>query len=369
MVESRLDGKRSRKFFRHNQSELRDSYVAEVSTSIETLAKRDRSIISDEVLLEQAARAMASLSPYGKNLLDATAFYIAHLETEASRDATTVSEISQRFLDEKEREGVSERHLRDLRNRIGRFGQKFGDVPISSLDRTAISEWILGLTVAPQTKVNFRRVLSNLFSHAVRSGIIESNPVRDAAKVKVRRKKTEILSPEEVASLLAHCPSNVLPATVLMVFCGVRNGEVFRLRWQDIDWEDNTVEVSAENAKREGHARHTAIPENAQEWLQPHAKTRGPIAPFESFHVFTKALQDARASAGWSPGEWPENALRKTFISCHYESFGSIDETAKQAGTSVGIIHRHYRKLIKKTVAEKLWDIRPASSADNVLTM
>jgi hypothetical protein len=73
-----------------------------------------------------------------------------------------------------------------------------------------------------------------------------------------------------------------------------------------------------------------------------------------------------RAQAGWQPGEWPKNALRKTFISCHYESFGSIDETAKQAGTSVGIIHRHYRKLIKGKEAKRLWELHPEQQAEVV---
>jgi len=56
-----------------------------------------------------------------------------------------------------------------------------------------------------------------------------------------------------------------------------------------------------------------------------------------------RRLQDARALAGWDVVTWPANALRKTFISCHYESFGSVDSTAKEAGTSVAMIHAHYR--------------------------
>ena len=362
MVEARLGGTRSRKFFKHNEAEERDKHVEELEGKLEKLAKGDRPILNDEKLLEQAARAAKALEPHGKSLADAAAFYLAHLEAEASRDATTVSEMKKRLLDEREREGVSDRHYGDLKSRLARFCGEFGDTPIASLDRNAISKWILALDVAPQTKVNYRRVLSNLFSYAVKTGVIPTNPVRDTANVRVRRKKAIILTPDEVSTLLSHCPDNVLPAVALMVFCGIRNGEVFRLDWSEIDWEDGTIEISAEKAKREGHARHVTIPENARAWLLPHAKTRGAIADFVNLYAFTKALQDTRKAAGWKPGAWPENALRKTFISCHYESFGSIDETAKQAGTSVGIIHRHYRKLIKQKVAERLWKIRPAGA-------
>jgi integrase len=359
MVESRLNGKRARKFFRHDEAEKRDKHVENINESIDKLAKKDRPVITDHKLLEEASRAAKRLADYGKTISEAADFYLEYLGTEAERDSTPVSTVVKRFLSEKQREGVSTRHYQDLKNRLARFEKEYGETPIASLDRNAISEWTLALELAPQSKVNFRRVLSNLFAYAVKTGIIPVNPVRDAATVKVRRKKAEILTDEEVKKLVESCPDSVLPAIVLMVFCGIRNNEVFRLEWQEIDWEDNTIEISAEKAKRESHARHVSIPNNAAEWLRPLAKTRGPIANFKKFHTFTKALQEARTAAGWKPGKWPDNALRKTFISCHYESFGSIDETAKQAGTSVAVIHRYYRRLIKKAKAEKLWEIIP----------
>ena len=183
---------------------------------------------------------------------------------------------------------------------------------------------------------------------------------------KTRRKKAVILTPEEVSQLLTASPAETLPAFILMTFCGVRNREMFRLDWKQIDWEDSTVEITAEDAKREGHARHVTIPSNALEWLRPLAKRRGKIANFRDFDEYTRRLQDARAIAGWDLGTWPANAIRKTFISCHYESHGSVDATAKEAGTSVAMIHAHYRKLIKKKDADRLWKIRPADAAGNV---
>lgn len=367
IVESRLGGTRRRKFFRHNEADERDAHIEELEESLENLAKEDRPVLNDAELLEHASRAARALAPHGKTIADAAAFYLHHLAAEAARDSTTVSEMVKRCLDEREREGVSERHYGDLKNRLARFSKEFGETPIASIDRNVISSWVLALEVAPQTKVNFRRVLSNLFGFAVKAGVIPSNPVRDAASVKVRRKKAVILSPGEVAKLLTACPDKALPSVVLMVFCGIRNGEVYRLDWSEIDWEDSTIEISAEKAKREEHARHATIPANALEWLRPLAKVRGPIADYKSFYLFAKALEAVRKDAGWEPGTWPGNALRKTFISCHFETVGSIDETAKQAGTSVGVIHKSYRKLIKKRVADELWEIRPSDQkGDNV---
>ena len=367
MVESRLGGKRSRKFFRHDEATARDVHIADIEGRADKLAKKDRAIVSNESLLADAAAAFKALQPFGKSLGDAVAFYITHLEAEAKRDATPLSVIVKRFLDEKEREELSEVHRADLKNRIARFEKKFGETPIAAIDRNAISAWLHELPLAPQSKVNFRRVLGNLFSYAVRAGVLAFNPVSATSNPKTRRKKAVILTPEEVSQLLTASPADTLPAFVLMTFCGVRNREMFRLDWKHIDWEDATVEITAEDAKREGHARHVTIPANALALLRTVAKRRGKIANFRDFDEYTRRLQDARALAGWDVGTWPANALRKTFISCHYETYGSIDKTAKEAGTSVAMIHAHYRKLIKKREAEKLWDIHPTAEPKNLL--
>jgi len=367
MVETRIDGRRSRKFFRHDESEERDKFIADETARVAAVAASDRALVTNESLLTEAANAHKVLHPYGKSLSDAVSFYVQHLEAMAKHDATPLSTVVKRFLDEKEREGLSEVHLADLKNRIARFEIAFGEKPIAGIHRNDIAAWLNDLPLAPQSKINFRRVLGNLFAYAVRAGNIAVNPVAATSAPKSRRKRAVILAPEEVDKLLNASPADTLPALVLMAFCGIRNRELFRLDWSCVDWEDGTLEITAEQGKREGHARHVTIPANALEWIRPLAKKRGKIADFRDFDEYTRRLQDARALAGWSVGAWPANALRKTFISCHYETHGSIDETAKQAGTSVGMIHAHYRKLIKKKEAGKLWEIRPTHSPANVI--
>ena len=366
LVETRIEGKRTRKFFRHDESEKRDEFHADESARVAAVAKSHRAFATDESLLTEAVTAFKALQPYGKTLADAVRFYVQHLDVMAKHDATPLSAVVKRFLDEKEREGLSEVHLADLKNRIARFEITFGEKPIASIDRNAIAGWLSDLPLAPQSKINFRRVLGNVFSYALRAGHIAANPVTATTAPKIRRKRAVILEPDEVRQLLHASPKDTLPALVLMTFCGVRNREMFRLDWSAIDWEDGTLEITAEEGKREGHARHVTIPAAALEWLRPLSKKRGKIAAFRDFDEYTRRLQAARALAGWGVGEWPNNALRKTFISCHYETHGSIDETVKQAGTSVAMIFTHYRKLIKKAKADLLWEIRPGNAPANV---
>ena len=55
MVESRLGGKRSRKFFRHDEAKERDEHIADMEVRADKLAKKDRGIVSNESLLTDAA--------------------------------------------------------------------------------------------------------------------------------------------------------------------------------------------------------------------------------------------------------------------------------------------------------------------------
>ncbi|MDP7107946.1 MAG: hypothetical protein QGH41_12750, partial [Roseibacillus sp.] len=132
MVESRLDGKRSRKFFRQGEVEKRDAHVAVVQSAIENLAKSDRPVVTNNALLEESARCSKILTEYGSSLTEATECLIARLREESQRNSTTFSEVLQDFLEEKEQEGVSERHYQDLRHRLGRFARDYGDHPISA---------------------------------------------------------------------------------------------------------------------------------------------------------------------------------------------------------------------------------------------
>lgn len=367
IVETRAGGKRSRKFFRFDEAKERDQHIADETDRIMKVAKSDRALVMDESLLTDAAAAHKKLESYGKKLGEAVAFFIEHLEAMAKHDATTLSTVVKRFLNEKEREGLSDVHLADLKNRIARFELTFGENPIGGITRNEIADWLSNLPLAMQSKINFRRVLGNLFSYAVLAGNIKVNPVLAIKPPKSRRKKAVILTPEEVEKLLNASTAETLPAFVLMTFCGIRNRELFRLDWSSVDWEDSTIEITAEEGKSELHARHVTIPANALEWLLPYAKKRGKIANFKDFDEYSRRLQDVRALAGWAVGDWPANALRKTFISCHYETHGSIDKTAKQAGTSATMVHTHYRTLIKKKEAEKLWKILPTDGPANLL--
>ena len=151
-------------------------------------------------------------------------------------------------------------------------------------------------------------------------------------------------------------------APFAQVFLGVRPDESLRLHWEHFDFEARELTIPPEIAKGgEKHARINQIPPNAMAWLTPYTSfSQGKI--LEGIYLksaFDKRMRAARTSAGWPPGTWPQNALRKTFISCHFACYSNAPLTAAIAGTSESVIFSNYRSMIKKTEASKLWEIYP----------
>jgi hypothetical protein len=58
------------------------------------------------------------------------------------------------------------RYLSDLRYRLSTFEASFGDKPSAGITTHDLDEWLRALPLSPQSRINFRRVLSALFNFA-----------------------------------------------------------------------------------------------------------------------------------------------------------------------------------------------------------
>lgn len=355
-VEVTIDGKRTRKFFRHGHVAEARQYFDEVVNANEDTNKADTRAITDGQLLSEANQGKQELAKYGKTIKDAVEFYIEHLQKLEKHGETTVKELVRKFLGVKEGK-VRPRTYEDLDSRLKKFEQDYGDTPVALISRDNIRDWLRDLNLSDQSVINYWRALHNLFNFAVLElELIESNPVRKAFRPRDPKRDKTILYADEVFTLLNESPNKIVPALVLMTFCGIRTEEITKLDWSDIDWEDNTIELGEDVAKT-NKERHVTIPTNAIEWLKPYKKRRGLIADYKSKFVFMKAFKEARDKAGFT--DWKTDTLRKTFISHHYGTYENAALTVKEAGNSHSIMEKHYKKPMKKKEAEKLWNVLP----------
>jgi integrase len=87
-------------------------------------------------------------------------------------------------------------------------------------------------------------VLHKAMAQAVKWGMLPGNPCSAVDRPRVARKEMKTLTPEQTHHLLVTArPHRLWALFVLAVGTGMRQGELFALRWEDIDLEDGTVFV------------------------------------------------------------------------------------------------------------------------------
>ncbi len=302
-----------------------------------------------------AQNAVEALKPFGKGITDAVQHYVAHLK--ASEKSCTAAQLVDELVKAKERDGASQRHLSDLRSRLGIFSEKFDGQMVATITTKEIDHWLRSLNVSAVTRNHYRRLLVLAFNFAVKGGYATDNPAKKTDKAKEHSGDIGILTVAQAARLLESATPDVLPYIAIGLFAGLRRAEIERLDWSEIDFESGLIKVTAENSKT-AQKRFVTMQPNLREWLLPVRKHKGNVTPSETFR---QAFDQARIAAGIT--EWPDNALRHSFASYHLAHFKNAAETALELGHHDSrITFRHYRELVKPKEAERYWTSQPARS-------
>jgi integrase len=299
--------------------------------------------------------AKRKLAVYGKTINDAVDYYLDNLER-IRRCKTTVAELVSELLEAKRKDGRSKVYLADLRNRLKIFTRDFGTQPVAAVTSSAISEWLRNLSGSPKTRANFRQNVSVLFGYATDEGMIDKNPVLRVKKPKLLDRPPEIFSVDELNALLnaaAKVAPDVLPMLAIGAFAGLRESEIKRLHWSEVDLRRGFVEVKAEKAKT-AKRRIVRIQPNLAQWLVPYGSMSGPVVPGNS----RKKLDAVRKAAELE--YWSRNGLRHSFASYRLAATNDAPGVAAELGhTSPQMLYSTYRELVLPEEAERYWKIAP----------
>jgi integrase len=154
---------------------------------------------------------------------------------------------------------------------------KWGDQRIGNVKAFAVEAWLKTLSYAPATKAKTRNILSALYQHAMRYGWADRNPIREVRQSSKRLQEPDVLTPEEVSGLLAELPEPARTIALVSATTGMRRGELFGLKWDDIDFAHRKVRIVRSivdqvegEPKTVGSKRPLPIPEQVvaslQEW-------------------------------------------------------------------------------------------------------
>ena len=343
-----------------------------------TRAEADAECLRQKTLLERHSRAAVGLSQramseviaardrlaeYGKTLRDAVGFYVDHLER-VRRCKITVAQLAEEVLDTKRRDGRSAKYIDMLRLYFKRFCQDFANRLIADITVEELDTWLRDLPGSPKTRADYRANIGVLFSYAAQRRMIDFNPVAFTAKPKLIDKPPEIFKVDELRALLeaaTRTAPDALPMLVIGAFAGLRDAEIKRLDWSEVNLAPGHIEVTAAKAKS-ARRRIVPIQPNLAAWLRPYSGMTGRVVPYGA----RGKLDRVRKTAGLL--RWPINGLRHSFASYRQAAIHDAPRVASELGhTTPQILYSTYRELVLPEEAERYWKIAPAADAGNLV--
>ena len=161
--------------------------------------------------------------------------------------------------------------------------------------------------------------------------------------------------PKELADLLSHAGSELLPVLALAGLAGIRFKEICRLTWEDVFRVRGHIEISAFKAKTRSRRLVQTCPALSA-WLAPYRDSKGLVwtKSYDMLHI------DFEESRGTLKIPNRRNGLRHAFISCHFAMYSDEGLTAAQAGNSPAMVHKHYKGLVTRAAAKKWFAVAPA---------
>lgn len=127
-------------------------------------------------------------------------------------------------------------HLNALYRNLGEKGIK----------RDCKGKPIKDASLAPKTVLEHHRLISNILSYAVKWQLIEANVANRADPPKLHHQEIHIMDENQIKhmlSLLGAVPIQYRTMTKLLLFTGLRRGELMGLEWKDIDLTSGEMQV------------------------------------------------------------------------------------------------------------------------------
>lgn len=106
-----------------------------------------------------------------------------------------------------------------------------------------VESWLRRLPLAKSSCAKIRGLMSVLFNHACRYEFFDHNPIRLVRQGAKRKGPPNVLTPEEITTLVNGLALREKTLVLIAASTGLRQSELFGLKWGDINFVDYTINV------------------------------------------------------------------------------------------------------------------------------
>ena len=313
----------------------------------------------------------ADLAKHGKGIADATAFYVKHLQAQASKASTaTIESLAEAWYAFKlsgKTKVLRQDTLDDIYETKRLLVKVFSGKRIGEIMEEDIQTYLDSLTAGPQRKFNIRNRISQFFNWSIKHKHTTTNPAA-GIEISVTEKDPSILEATECAKLMDLCETSHHDLTLyhaICLFAGLRPTESKLLRWENIHSEERQITVLRDTSKIK-ETRNVPISDNLALWLAAHVGERkGLVTRNENLRP---RLEKVRAAMGYKVGGanedaegWVEDVLRHTYASYWLGMHKDRAHLAENMGTSLRMIKKHYKTIVATSATAAFWAIVPTA--------
>ena len=121
---------------------------------------------------------------------------------------------------------------------------QWGRHELAEVRTVQVESWLRRLPLAKSSCAKIRNLMSVLFNHACRYELFDRNPINLVRQSAKRRTSPTVLMPAEIKSLVDNLSIRERTLVLLAISTGLRQSELFGLKWRDIDISQGTMNVT-----------------------------------------------------------------------------------------------------------------------------
>ena len=172
-----------------------------------------------------------------------------------STEKLSFEQYSAYVVELKERNGLKAKTSERYREMLARINAEIGPLKLQNIRADHLNRLYAKLAetgqnkrtgggLSPKTIVEHHRVISSIFSQAVKEQLVPSNVARRATPPRIPKHEMDTFEVEEINAILDALEGEPLKwrvMTLLLLATGARRGEIMGLQWKHVYFEENRI--------------------------------------------------------------------------------------------------------------------------------